>query len=95
MSTLEAYTLKYEELPYTVKSGGKGQKMTKTSKAEVVPAKTYNKTRGEHLKDMVIVALVFSIIAFIGGMQFAKSNQAQIDKAVQAVTPSAEAQASK
>lgn len=60
---------------------------------EAKPAKRYQKTRGEHFKDLVIVALVVAIIAFIGGMQFAKSNQAQIDKAVSAVQPTATAQA--
>jgi uncharacterized protein HemX len=63
------------------------------STAEAKPARKYSKTRGEHFKDLVIVALVVAIIAFIGGMQFAKSNQAQIDKAVSAVQPTATAQA--
>lgn len=62
-----------------------------SNKAEAKPARKYSKTRGEHFKDLVIVALVVAIMAFIGGMQFAKGNQAQIDKAVSAVQPTAQA----
>ena len=62
-----------------------------TNQAEAKPARKYSKTRGEHFKDLVIVALVVAIIAFIGGMQFAKGNQAQIDKAVSALQPTAQA----
>jgi hypothetical protein len=39
----------------------------------------------------VITALVIGIIAFIGGMQFAKGNQAEINRAVQAVQPNTQA----
>lgn len=71
---------------------GKDSKMSKNTKqAEATPAKTYNKTRGEHYKDIVIAVLVAGIVAFIGGAIFANNHNAQISRAVQAVTPTAEA----
>lgn len=92
MSTLGDYKLHYEDINPNTRKGGKDSKMSKNSKqVESSPAKTYNKTRGEHFKDLVIIALVVGIIAFVGGMQFAKGNQAQIDKAVQAAQPTAQA----
>lgn len=94
---LAGYRLKYEDYkPKSRKSGGKDIiKMSKNSKQTEAPAKVYNKTRGEHLKDLVIVALVVSIIAFIGGMQFAEKQNAKVSEAVKAVTPTASAEASK
>lgn len=86
-SVLDSYPLHYEDINPITRKGGKDSKMSKAKQTVEAPvAKSYNKTRGEHFKDLVIVALVVSIIAFIGGMQFAKGNQAQIDKAVNAVT---------
>ena len=73
------------------RKGGKDMKMSKQAKVTEAPAKVYNKTRGEHFKDLVITALVIGIIAFIGGMQFAKGNQAEINRAVQAVQPNTQA----
>jgi len=61
-----------------------------TNKAEV-PAKSYNKTRGEHFKDLVIVALVVAIGAFIGGMQFSNRQQTEVKNAVSAVQVAAPA----
>jgi len=85
------FDLYFEELPKTRK-GGKGNKMpnnksTTTTEAPKASRK-YAKTRGEHLKDMVIVALVASIIAFIGGMHFQNSHDMQVvnaSKTTQAV----------
>mgnify|MGYP006148911633 CR=1 FL=1 len=90
---LADYKLHYEDInPKKTRTGGKDIiKMSKAKQQVDAPAKTYNKTRGEHFKDIVIVALVVSIIAFIGGMQFAKSNQAEVDRAVQAAMPTAQA----
>lgn len=50
-------------------------------------AKEYNKTRGEHRKDIVIAVLVAGIVAFIGGMMFQGNQQHAIDTAVKSVTP--------
>lgn len=62
--------------------------------AEPKTAKKYAKTRGEHYKDMVIVALVAGLIAFVGGMHFSNQQHNQVASAVKnAVAPSASAQA--
>ena len=84
MSSLSDYKLHYEDIPQNTrkKSGGKDSKMSKSTKAVEAPAKTYNKTRGEHFKDLVIVALVVGILAFVGGMQFAHGQQQEVDNAV-------------
>lgn len=93
MSALDSYKLEYEHMPFRfTRKGGKDSKMSKNTKAVEAPAKTYNKSRGEHFKDIVIAVLVASIIAFVGGMTFAKNNQAEIDRAVSAVQPTAQAQ---
>lgn len=63
---------------------------TETPKA---PKAKYTKTRGEHIKDVIIAVLVASIVAFIGGMTFQSKQQHAIEAAVQAVTPTAQAQA--
>ncbi len=54
-----------------------------TTKTET-PAKSYAKTRGEHFKDLVIVALIVAIAAFIGGMQFSNHQQTEVKNAVSA-----------
>ena len=60
--------------------------------------KVYEKSRGEHYKDIVIAILVTAVIAFIGGMAFANRQNAEVEQAVKAAqvtTPVANAQASK
>lgn len=88
MSTLEAYQLHYEDItPSTRNSGGKDSKMSKSNKSvEATPAKTYNKTKGEHFKDMVIVALVVGIIAFGLGFKFNADRNAEMQSAVKQAT---------
>jgi uncharacterized protein HemX len=56
------------------------------------PAKKYTKTRGEHVKDILIAVLVTGILAFIAGMYFANQQNSRITSAVKAVAPSASAQ---
>ena len=46
------------------------------------PKAKYAKTRGEHLKDLVITGLVVGIIAFIGGITFQSKQQDAINTAV-------------
>ena len=59
-------------------------------------SKKYAKTRGEHYKDIVIAVLVTAIIAFGLGVKIQANRNAEIAKAVsQAVTPTANAEASK
>jgi len=74
------------------RKGRRGIKMSKTTKETSAPkAKKYNKTRGEHIKDVVIAVLIASIVAFILGMQFADGRNAEM---VQAVTEAQTATAS-
>lgn len=49
-------------------------------------SKKYAKTRGEHLKDIVIAVLVSAIIAFVAGMHFANRQHAETANAVSAAT---------
>lgn len=84
-----------KQLTFTRK-GGKGVKMSKTTKTEAPKAsKKYAKTRGEHYKDIVIAILVTGIIAFVSGVVFANGNNAKIDAAVKAVQPVAQAEEAK
>lgn len=91
MSTLDSYPLQYEDLTPSTRKGGKDSKMSKEVKPEVKTTRKYSKTRGEHFKDIVITILVTAIVAFVAGTMFANKQQARIDRAVQAVTPTAEA----
>jgi hypothetical protein len=87
-----SYGTPYIDLPakqykiITQKLGGKDSKMSNINKStnETKPAKVYNKTRGEHFKDMLIVALIVGIASFIGGMYFANQHSAEIKNAVSA-----------
>jgi hypothetical protein len=87
MSSLEAYKLHYEDITPSARKGGKDSKMSKSNKpVEATPAKTYNKTKGEHFKDMVIVALVVGIIAFGLGFKFNADRNAEMQSAVRQAT---------
>jgi hypothetical protein len=69
-----------------------------SKKQEIPTAKTrksYQKTRAEHYKDIVIAVLITGIIAFIAGAQFNAGQNNAISKAVEAVTPQASATESK
>lgn len=97
MSSLSEYPIEYiDDMPLINPNrvGRTFKKMSKSNKAaEVQEPKAYNKTKGEHFKDIVIAVLVAGIIAFIGGMVFQGKQQSAIETAVKAVTPTAEAQA--
>jgi hypothetical protein len=94
-STLADHELKFEDLPQkqynkkTAKAVGRTEMSKVTSEPKA--AKRYSKTRGEHLKDIVITILVTAIVAFVAGTMFANKQQARIDRAVQAVAPKVEA----
>lgn len=96
-NTLAEYPLHFEDIPEkqhkisNTRKGGKDNKMSKANKVEA-PAKVYSKTRGEHFKDIVIAILITSVIAFVAGMSFQGKQHDAIDRAVKAVTPSADAQ---
>lgn len=90
MNSLAEYPLEYEDMPFIkpLKNRvGKDSKMSNKSKpVESAPAKTYNKTRGEHFKDMVIVALVVGIVAFGLGFKFNADRNSEMQNAVKAAT---------
>lgn len=67
--------------------------MSKQSTTSEAPV--YNKTRGEHRKDLVIAILVSGIITFIGGMTFQARQQAAIESAVKGVQVVAPAEVKK
>lgn len=85
-----SYGTPYIDIPLNRKKAV-GRTLTTMSKTSNIaepskPAKKYSKTRGEHYKDLVIVALVVGIVAFVGGMHFANQHNAETAKAVQAAT---------
>ena len=96
-----SYGTAYIDIPeLKTRKGGKDIiKMSKsTNTAEAVkPAKKYQKSRGEHAKDILIAVLLTGMIAFVGGMTFANRQQAEVKSAVtaaqQAMAPKAEAAA--
>ena len=86
LSALEAYTLEFEDVPFhkPYRVGRTFKKMSNKSNAVEAPAKTYNKTKREHFKDMVIVALVVGIIAFGLGFKFNADRNSEMQSAVKA-----------
>lgn len=92
-----SYGTPYIATPVNPIRVGRVKQMTKQTNTtpEVKTAKKYAKTRGEHLKDLIIVALVAGLIAFVGGMQFANKQNAEVKNAVNAaqsaIAPKAEA----
>lgn len=74
---------------YRKKAVGRAKTMpnkNQTNQADTSkPAKKYAKTRGEHLKDIVIAILIAGILAFVAGMHFANAQHEQVSKAVAAV----------
>lgn len=80
---MDSYKLEYEETPFKPSKTVGRTKMAKSNNQEQsAPRKKYAKTRGEHFKDLVIAVLVASIIAFIGGMQFANGQNDRVNTAV-------------
>ena len=87
-SALSDYPLEFEDVPFIkpLKRVGKDSKMSNKSTETEAPAKVYNKTRGEHVKDMIIVALVVAIVAFGLGVKFQSDRNAEVQNAVKAAT---------
>lgn len=86
-SILDHFVLDYEDIPPSPRMFrvGKGSKMSKSNKSvEATEAKTYNKTKGEHIKDMIIVALVVGIVAFGLGFKFNADRNSEMQNAVKA-----------
>lgn len=87
--TLEESPVEYIETPkkqYNIlktRKGGKDSKMSKNNNtSESKAPKKYNKTRGEHIKDVIIAMLITGILAFAGGMQFANTQNEEVQSAV-------------
>lgn len=75
------------------RKGGKDIVKMSKQKTNDTPVKVYQKTRGEHVKDVMIAILVAGIIAFIAGMHFANKQNAKVSEAVNAVTLTQSAEA--
>lgn len=84
MKTLEEYRLDYEDLPrkqLIIRKGGKRiKKMSK--EVEQKNVKKYQKTRGEHVKDVIIAVLVASIVAFMLGTRYQAEQEARVTNAM-------------
>jgi len=82
MSSLDDYQMQFEDMPRKPARVGRiSTKMSKLNKTTEAP-KVYNKTRGEHFKDMVIVALVVGIVAFGLGFKFNADRNAEMQTAI-------------
>lgn len=89
-----SYGTPYIATPITAKAVGRPEMTKSTITEQPKAARKYAKTRGEHYKDMVIVALIAGLIAFVGGMHFSNQQHSQVANAVKnAVAPSVSAQA--
>lgn len=98
MNSLADYPLEFEDVPFhkPYRVGRTFKKMSNKSKeVEATPAKAYNKTRGEHIKDMVIVALVVGIVAFGLGIKFNADRNSEMQNAVKAATTQVTAEVKK
>ncbi len=85
MQALADYKLHYEDIPPKTRQIRVGRtEMSKSKNSVEAPAKTYNKTRGEHIKDMLIVALVVGIVAFGLGYKFQADRSTEMQNAVKA-----------
>lgn len=67
--------------PIKTRKGGKDSKMSKESTP--TKPKRYNKSQGEHIKDIVIAVLVAAIVAFAFGMKFESNQNAKVEAAAQ------------
>lgn len=85
-SALDSFPLSYEDIPPKTRQirVGRAEMSKSKNSVESSPAKTYNKTKGEHFKDMVIVALVFTIVAFGLGVKFQADRNSEMQNAVKA-----------
>lgn len=64
-------------------------KSTTQAEAPSKATKRYTKTRGEHVKDILIAVLIVGVVAFIGGVHYADSKNAQMQSAVKQAQVSA------
>lgn len=93
--------MNYELTPIKPVRVGRVKEMTKSTSTNEAPkaSKKYQKSRGEHVKDILIAVLITGVVAFIGGMQFANDQNAEVQSAVseakQTMASTADAPASK
>lgn len=78
-----------KKLNITRNTGGKVNKMTKQTKVTEKATRSYNKTRGEHLKDIIIAILIVGVVAFIAGVHYSDTKNAQMQSAVQSAQQTA------
>lgn len=96
---LDAYVIKPDNRAnYSQIKTPKGRKETEMSNQVQTTGpkpdkKKYNKTRGEHFKDIVIAVLITAVIAFVSGASYANKQNAEIDAAVDAVEKTVNTQA--
>jgi len=86
MNSLAGVQLRYEPVKkhkYKISKENKMGNKTEVPTAET--RKVYEKTRGEHFKDIIIAVLLTSIVAFIVGAQYQSRHTADITRAVAAV----------
>lgn len=65
--------------------GRKDSKMSNKDELQTLPpmvmrGKKYQKSRGEHFKDVVIAILITAIIAFVAGANYASKQQSKVDQ---------------
>jgi predicted transcriptional regulator len=93
-----SYGTDYMDIPeLKTRKGGKGyrkmsNKATTVTETPKVSKSKYSKTRGEHFKDIVIAILIVGVIAFIAGVHYSDTKNAQMISAIKsaqttAVTP--------
>lgn len=99
MNSLDAYALEFEDMPLKLsKTAGRistkmSQPQTTQAEAPKAPKAKYSKTRGEHVKDVIIAMLVTGIIAFTGGIWFNEGKQQEIETAVKGAQTAAPVEA--
>jgi len=57
-------------------------KNTEVKQAKI--RRVYEKTRGEHIKDIIIAVLITGVIVFVLGVRYANNQNVQLTNAVQA-----------
>ena len=86
MSVLDRFNLHYEDIKPKKKILNNLiiKRWRKMSSKEV--KKVYSKTRGEHIKDIIIAVLITGVITFVLGVRYANNQAATTETAIQAAT---------
>lgn len=78
-----AYQLQYEAMPSKKYHLRKDKEVGKNESVAKV-RKVYEKSRTEHIKDIVIAVLIVGVVSFMLGVHYADSQHSSTQKAVQA-----------